>query len=147
MVRKLILAGTILASMIFVSATAAVAIETVPVGNAGNDGESSGAGAGGYGPDRTCGAVSYEYRIGTYEVTAGQYCEFLNAVAATDTYGVYDLVMWFHSLGCKIERAGSPGSYTYSVAQDWADRPVNLVSWGDAARFCNWLHNGQPTGA
>jgi hypothetical protein len=20
------------------------------------------------------------------------------------------------------------------------------VSWGDAARFCNWLHNGQPTG-
>jgi len=23
---------------------------------------------------------------------------------------------------------------------------VNFVSWGDAARFCNWLHNGQPTG-
>jgi hypothetical protein len=21
------------------------------------------------------------------------------------------------------------------------------VSWGDAARFMNWLHNGQPTGA
>ena len=27
------------------------------------------------------------------------------------------------------------------------NRPVNYVSWGDAARFCNWLHNGQPTGA
>jgi len=23
---------------------------------------------------------------------------------------------------------------------------VNFVSWGDAARFANWLHNGQPTG-
>jgi len=29
---------------------------------------------------------------------------------------------------------------------DWADRPVNYVSWGDAARFTNWLHNGQPSG-
>jgi len=24
---------------------------------------------------------------------------------------------------------------------------VNCVSWADAARFANWLHNGQPTGA
>jgi hypothetical protein len=24
---------------------------------------------------------------------------------------------------------------------------VNYVSWGDSARFANWLHNGQPTGA
>jgi formylglycine-generating enzyme required for sulfatase activity len=24
---------------------------------------------------------------------------------------------------------------------------VNLVSWADAVRFANWLHNGQPTGA
>ena len=23
---------------------------------------------------------------------------------------------------------------------------MNFVSWGDTARFCNWLHNGQPTG-
>ncbi|MBM4094895.1 MAG: PEP-CTERM sorting domain-containing protein, partial [Planctomycetes bacterium] len=30
---------------------------------------------------------------------------------------------------------------------DRANRPVNYVSWGDAARFMNWLHNGQPTGA
>jgi formylglycine-generating enzyme required for sulfatase activity len=33
------------------------------------------------------------------------------------------------------------------VVADWADRPVNYVSWGDAARFANWLHNGQPSGA
>ena len=35
--------------------------------------------------------------------------------------------------------------YQYRVADDWANRPVNYVSWGDAARFANWLHNGQPT--
>jgi len=91
--------------------------------------------------------VDYAYNISTYEVTAGQYTEFLNAVAATDTYGLYNSNMWSSSYGCKIQRSGSPGSYTYSVAGDWADRPVNYVSWGDSARFSNWLHNGQPTGA
>jgi len=33
------------------------------------------------------------------------------------------------------------------VAADWANRPVNFVSYWDACRFCNWLHNEQPTGA
>ena len=36
--------------------------------------------------------------------------------------------------------------YQYRVAYDRAARPVNYVSWGDAARFANWLHNGQLTG-
>ena len=63
----------------------AVVIETVPVGNVGNAGELSGAGAGGRGPDRICGAVDYAYNIGKYEVTNAQYAEFLNAAAATDT--------------------------------------------------------------
>lgn len=123
----------------------AVSIETVPVGNPGNAGELSGIGAGGYGENRICGSVSYEYRIGKYEVTAGQYSDFLNAVAATDTHGLYNLAMSYQ-WGCKIERTGSEGRYRYSVAPDWANRPVNYVSWGDAARFVNWLHNGQPTG-
>ena len=136
----------VLIGLVVGSATA-LHIETVPVGNPGNAGELAGAGAGGNGPDRICGAVSYVYSIGRYEVTAGQYTEFLNAVAATDTYGLYNTDMWSSSFGCKIRRSGSPGSYTYSVAPDWANRPVNYVSWGDAARFANWLHNGQPTGA
>lgn len=124
----------------------AVNIETVPVGNQGNSGEWSGESYGGYGPDRICGAVSYTYNIGRYEVTAGQYTEFLNAVAKTDTYSLYDTVMWTYGYGCKILRSGSSGRYTYSVAQDWANRPVNFVSFWDACRFANWLHNGQPTG-
>jgi len=124
-----------------------VNIETVPVGNPGNAGELSGAGAGGSSDDRICGAVGYSYNIGKYEVTAGQYTAFLNAVAATDTHQLYNPYMASSPYGCQIQQIGSPGSYTYSVAPDYADRPVNLVSWGDAARFANWLHNGQPTGA
>ena len=120
----------------------------VTVGNPGNAGELSGAGAGGYGPDRICGAVDYTFRMGKYEVTAGQYTTFLNAVAATDTYRLYNTGMdtAVDSHGCNIKQTGSSGSYTYSVASDWANRPVNYISWGDAARFANWLTNGQPTG-
>ena len=137
------------------TAVAQVTIETVPVGNAGNAGELSGGSVpGGNGPDRVCGAVDYAYNIGKYEVTAGQYCEFLNAVAATDTYGLYNAGMDSSSYGCQITRNGSSGSYTYDFSgrpsgteADWTDRPVDWVNWGDSARFANWLHNGQPTGA
>jgi len=119
------------------AAVADVNIETVPVGNAGNANDTHGAGYGG---------VAYAYNIGKYEVTAGQYAEFLNAVAATATYSLYDPRMWSHNYGCKIQQTGSPGSYSYSVASDYANRPVNYVTWGDSARFANWLTNGQPTG-
>jgi formylglycine-generating enzyme required for sulfatase activity len=121
-------------------AAAPLVIETVTVGNPGNAGD----------PiefQGVFGAVGYVYAIGKYEVTAGQYATFLNAVAATDPYALYDGRMWTHAEGCRIERTGAPGSYAYSVAPDWANRPVNFVSWGDAARFANWLANGQPTGA
>ena len=85
------------------------------VGNPGNAGELSGSGAGGYGPDAIVGAVDYAFRMGKFEVTAGQYTEFLNAVAATDTYGLYNTSMWSDSWGCKIQRGGSAGSYNYSA--------------------------------
>ena len=129
----------------------AVNIETVPVGNPGNAGSLSGAGAGGYGPDRICGAVDYTYNIGKYEVTAGQYTEFLNAVAETDTYGLYNtkhVETPATAAGSRGAAAGPSAATPTAVAADWANRPVNYVSfWGDAARFANWLHNGQPTGA
>lgn len=119
----------------------ALVIDTVPVGNLGNAVDDTG-----------YGGVAYAYNIGKYEVTAGQYCVFLNAVAATDTYGLYNERMDIDSgepyceYGCNIKRSGSSPNYAYSVTVDRADRPVNCISWGDAARFANWLHNGQPTG-
>ncbi|MBN1488501.1 MAG: SUMF1/EgtB/PvdO family nonheme iron enzyme [Phycisphaerae bacterium] len=140
-------ASVLLLVALLAGAANAVVIETVPVGNPENAGELSGRGAGGYGLDRICGSVGYTYNIGKYEVTTGQYTEFLNAVARTDTYGLYNPIMWSNIFGCKIHRNGTSGSYTYSVTSDYANRPVNYVSWGDAARFANWMHNGQPVGA
>jgi len=145
--RVMILSVFSASAGLLVVTASAVNIETVPVGSPGNapDTEVMNDGTSGYG------TVGYTYNIGKYEVTAGQYCEFLNAVAKTDTYGLYNEYMDYYSAipgvwGCNIQRSGLSGNWTYSVAPDWANRPVNWVSWGDAARFANWLHNGQPTG-
>lgn len=130
-------------TLLFLAATfcslshvSAATINLVSVGNAGNANDATG-----------FGAVGYAYQIGKYEVTAGQYADFLNKVAATDTYGLYHLNMADDPYGCKIERSGTSGNYTYGVALGYGNRPVNFVSWGSAARFANWMHNGQPTGS
>jgi sulfatase modifying factor 1 len=150
MQARKILVAVAAALLVAGSAQAAITIDTVTVGNAGNAGEHSGGGAAGQGPDRICGAVSYEYNIGKYEVTAGQYKDFLNAVAGVDTYSLYNTNMSRTDYGSGITRSGSGtiGSpYTYSVASDFANRPVNYVSWGDSVRFANWLTNGQGNGS
>jgi formylglycine-generating enzyme len=126
-------------------------LEFVTVGNPGNPGQAaSGGNLPESPPPRINGAVDYVYNIGKYEVTAGQYTEFLNAVAKTDTNGLYnpymDLIMYLTDKGCNIIRTGSSGNYSYTVAADWANRPVNYVSRSDTARFVNWLTNGQPSG-
>lgn len=130
----------------------AVTIDLVTVGNAGNDGgwsgESYGGNEGGAGPNLKCGAVSYEYQIGKYEVTATQYTEFLNAVATvSDTYELYNSGM-LEARSCGIERLtdGSSGNYTYRVKDGYENRPVSHVGCWDAMRFCNWMHNGQGDG-
>jgi formylglycine-generating enzyme required for sulfatase activity len=118
-------------------AAQAITIEMVTVDNAGNAPDATDGGS--------VGSVPYVYRIGKYEVTVGQYTVFLNAVAAEDAFGLYNSAMGDPNSQHRtyIVRSGGPGSYTYSVADDWADRPVNWVSFWDAARFANWLHNGQ----
>jgi len=115
-----------------------VALDWVIVGDPGNAADDTG-----------YGAVAYTYRIGKYEVTNAQYAAFLNAVAATDTYGLYDTSMGSSGMYYwgGITRSGSPGSYTYSTIAGREDMPVNWVSWYDSLRFANWLHNGQPAGA
>jgi len=112
-----------------------VTTDWVSIGNAGNPADTTG-----------YGSVAYDYLISKHEVTAGQYTAFLNAVAATGTHGLYNANMWSSDYGCKIQQTGTPGNYTYSVAPDRADRPVNYVSFWDACRYANWLHNGQGSG-
>ena len=45
-----------------------------------------------------------------------------------------------------ITRSGNSGSYSYAVKSGFANKPVVYVSFYDAIRFSNWLHNGQGSG-
>jgi formylglycine-generating enzyme required for sulfatase activity len=118
---------------------AEVNIDYVSVGNTGNAADPA--------SGSLYGAVSYAYRIARNETTISQYCEFLNAVAKTDTYSLYRTDMSSVSCIAGINRDGSPGSYSYAPVVGTENKPITYVSWFDAARFTNWLHNGQPTGA
>ena len=114
-------------------------IEVVKVGNVGNAPDQDfGQGA--------LGRVNYEFQIGKTEVTLAQYTAFLNAVAATDTHALYSSALATNENIAGIAQNGTSGNFTYSVIGT-GTRPVTFVSWFDAARFCNWLHNGRPTGA
>ncbi|HTV49525.1 MAG TPA: SUMF1/EgtB/PvdO family nonheme iron enzyme [Phycisphaerae bacterium] len=116
-----------------------VTIATVTVGNPGNAADPS---TGGY-----YGSVDYTYNIGEYDVTSSQYTAFLNAVAASDPYDLYNSNMAGTSNGNPgIIQSGSSGSYTYSVADGRGNNPVTDVTFWDACQFANWLDNGQPNG-
>ena len=97
------------------------------------------------------GAVNYNYQIGSFLVTNTEYIQFLNAVARTDTYGLYNTGMVSNKGG--IIRSGNSGAYTYRFVVssttdlgNYGNKPVVLVSWFDCARYCNWLSNNKPSG-
>lgn len=92
------------------------------------------------------GGVSYEYQISQFEITTAQYTEYLNAIAKTDTYGLYNSSMYNSQYYKGIIREGSVDNYTYTVNDGWADKPVVFTSYYEALRFANWMHNGRPTG-
>ena len=125
----------------------ALDIEWVTVGDAGNAADKTG-----------YGAVGYEFQIAKFEVTIGQYAEFLNAVAANDLHGLWNASMGSalltdnnqggirNDLPVFINRMGAPGAYRYEVIAGQEKKPVVYVSFPDAMRFVNWLHNGQGKG-
>lgn len=115
----------------------AITIETVPVGNVKNPNDPA--------TGSLYGGVAYPYRMGKFEVTIGQYTAFLNAVAKTDTYHLYGPSMASDLMLAGISRSGSPGKHKYTPIGS-PQKPISYVTWGDAARFANWLHNGQPSG-
>ena len=115
-----------------------VTIDMVTVGNAGNANDPA--------TGDTFGGVNYSYQIGKYDVTIQQYTDFLNAAAKTDPYSLYNASMATDLNIAGISRAGSSGSYTYSVIGSTGNKPITYVSWWDAARFANWMQNGQGSG-
>jgi formylglycine-generating enzyme len=104
----------------------------VQVLNAGNTGDAAN--------PQTLGAVSYDFTIGKYEVTQGQWAEFLNSVAGTsDTYGLFS----YDATTQNITRSGAgtvEDPWTYAAAAN--NLPVGMTTFWDAARFVNWMNTG-----
>lgn len=95
------------------------------------------------------GSVDYPYRISATEVSLHQYTEFLNAVDAngSNSLGLYNANMALdpNISGIHFDTNAASGSkYGYLGA---GNRPITYVSWTDAARLVNWLHNGEGNGA
>jgi formylglycine-generating enzyme required for sulfatase activity len=122
----------------------AVTIDMVTVGNPGNANDTGGS---------EIGRVDYPYQIGKYGVTIGQYTAFLNAADpnGTNPNGIYNASMGTNRNITGISKnpgVATAGTY-YGVINNGGDssnRPITYVSWFDAARFANWMHNGQGSG-
>ena len=114
----------------------AVTLDMVTVGDPGNAYDTINTGT-----NPNYGAVADSFQIMKYEWTNSQYTDFLNSVAVTDTYSLYNASMGSDARG-GITRSGSSGSYTYAAKTNMGDKPVIYVSWFDAARVSNWLMNG-----
>lgn len=122
-----------------------VTIETVPVGDAGNASNENGLGS--------FGSVALEFRMGAHEITIAQYTTFLNSVASvTDSDQILNL--WHPAMATNLNIAGigrsgagtSEDPFVYAAIGN-SNRPIAYISWFDAARFANWLHNGATNGA
>ncbi len=121
-----------------VARAGSVQIDLVPVGDVMNLADT----ATGFG------SVSYAYSMGKYDVTMAQYTSFLGAVAATtDPYGLYNTSMATATPTYGIIRTSTTAGFSYALRNAASGNvPVSFVSWGDAARFVNWLQNGEPNG-
>ncbi|MEO1497862.1 MAG: SUMF1/EgtB/PvdO family nonheme iron enzyme [Planctomycetota bacterium] len=122
----------------FVSGATAssVAFDFAWVGNAGNAPD----------PATGFGAVPYEYAIAKTEVTNAQYTAFLNAVDPTgeNRLGLYNPLMEERFGG--IEQTGVIDGARYVTQSGRENNPATYISWYDAVRFANWMHNGQGDG-
>lgn len=120
-----------------------LSLETREVGDAGNSAITIN--------ETPLGSVPNAFRIATFETTLAQYTTFLNAVAKRlDTpngpivESLYDPRMGTDANISGITRSGAGTAaepYVYAVVGD-PRKPVAYVSWFNAARFANWLHNG-----
>ena len=106
-------------------------IQFVTVGDAGNAPDFQG-----------LGSVAISYEIGKYEVTAEEYCAFLNAVASkSDLHHLYKKEMGHGKGACIIQSSLEDGSFSYTLLPGAEKFPITCVSLYDAERFCNWLEN------
>ena len=116
-----------------VSAHAQVTLDWVTVGDPGNTADTT-----------TYGAVADAFQIMKYEWTNSQYVDFLNTVDASGTNpnSVYNASMDSSVRGGISFTFGSASGSKYAAKSNMGDKPVNFVTWFDAARVSNWLFNG-----
>ncbi len=122
----------------FVAPRLAADARFVTVGLPGNPPDRDHHGQGRYG------AVPVAFEIGARQVTHIEYAEFLNAVARQDPGTLYHPAM-AGGQGC-IRRETTVSGFRYLVRKSEDPAPVTHVDWFDAARYCNWIHNGRPEG-
>ncbi len=129
---------------------APVTINFGTIGDPGNTGNGASSPSG-------LGAVSQVFKMATTETTNAQYVAFLNAV---DPNGTNPNLIFSGSMGSSnlggITNTGTVPGAIYSVKSgapsgapggtSYGSMPVNFVTWFSAARFVNWLHNGQVSG-
>ena len=110
-------------------------IEWVTVGDPGNTADTAPAGFG---------AVATSFQIMKYEFTNQLYTDFLNSVdtSGTNPYSVYNANMGSNARGGISFTSGNASGSKYAARSNMGDKPVNYVSWFDAARVSNWLMNG-----
>jgi len=110
-------------------------IEWVTVGDPGNTADTNPA---------NYGAVATSFRIAKYEFTNQLYTEFLNSVdtSGTNPNSVYSTNMGTNARGGISFTSGAASGSKYAARSNMGDKPVNYVSWFDAARVSNWLMNG-----
>ena len=116
----------------------AVTIDWVTVGDPGNAADTT-----------TYGAVADAFQIMKFEFTNQQYADFLNSVDAdgNNPNSVYNASMGSNARGGISFTSGAASGSKYAIRTNMGDKPVNFVSWFDAARVANWLQNGQGSGS
>lgn len=114
-------------------------IPAVLIGDPGNQGDYGFCGRG-------LGAVEVPFYLGKYEITAGEFAYFLNAVASkADPHRLYDARMSSDTNVACITRALFECGNYYNVIAGRENIPITYVSLSTAKRYCNWLGNGCPT--
>jgi len=131
-VKPFLLAFAVALPLTAATSSAKVAFDFAAVGNPGNEAD----------PATGFGAVPYAFAISRTEVSNAQYAEFLNAIGLSQALvlGLYSPFMDDQFGGIDLVA----GNYVTIPGRE--NHPVSIVSWYDAVRFVNWLHNGQGTG-
>lgn len=121
--RLSLLSSAALAACSF-NADAALLIDWVSVGDAGNAADTTG-------KPNPVGSVAQEFQIMKYEFTNALYTQFLNAVdpEGTNPNKIYNGLMGSTARGGISYNPESPIGSKYSVKTNMMAKPVNHVCW------------------